>query len=199
MSRQFRDFRDLVCFISQELSSDQTRELAYREGLPDSLHEEKQLIVLKYMINQQIIGENKLKEFEAALKGINRKDLAEHVRKFQKKKKAGPSVDRNPISEFEKLNLHMGTAKFQAHLTHIHVQQLLQLMERRGSVPHQAFTELRETVEKCADVCKSLKSVAKACAVSSPDECGGSDDDCSSTSSTLSNRGNYTNPCSLSS
>ena len=189
MSQQFRDFRDLVSFISQQISSSETRLLAFREGLPDALHEEKPLIVLKYMINQQIIAENKLKEFETALKGISRKDLAECVRKFSKRKKAASSVDRNPISEFEKLNLAWGTTKLQAHLSHIHVQQLLQSMERHGGVPNHAVAELREAAEKCAEVCKTLKSVAKACAVSHPDECVGSDDDCSSPSSTLSNRG----------
>lgn len=195
MSNQFsKDFLDLVAHISQHLSSDDTRLLAFREGLPTRLQEEKPLIVLQQMINQQIIAENKLKDFEAALKVAGRKDLAECVRKFSKKKKGGLSTEGTPISEFEKLNLAMCATKSQAHLSHVHVQQLLQSLEHY--LPHQlqAVAELREAKEKCAEVCKIIKSVAKACELGHPEECVGSDDDCSSLSSTLSNRGEWLAP-----
>ena len=192
MSHQFRDFRDLVGYVSQHISKDETREPAFRKGLPNSLHEEKPLIVLRYMMNQGILAENKLKEFETALKEIGRKDLAECVRKFSKRKKQGPTMDPNPISESEKLNLAMSGTKIQVHLSHVHVQQLLQsVMDQQGGVPHQVITDLHEAEEMCAEVCKLFKRVAKACEVSHPEECVCSDDDCSSLSSTPSSKGEY--------
>lgn len=184
---QFRDFRDLVSHVSQQITSYDTRLLVFREDLPDRLEEEKPLIVLKYMINEQKISENKLKEFETALKGICRKDLAECVRKFSKRKKPTPVEERNQTSEIEKLGL--GVTKLQAHLSHVHVRQYLLAMEQNGTFPPQALAELREAEQNCAEACRRLHRVAKMCAASHPDECVGSDDECSSLSSTLSNRG----------
>ena len=168
-----KGFRDLVHEVSQELTREESQDLAYLTHLPERFYHARTILVMLELEARCIISETKPETLADQLERLKRADLANRVRKWSSNKKSNKK--RPPVADNSRLfschvvavalaKLQIANASHQIGLIHERMQcedsdlkeakalckkinNLLSIVEKKGVLPNaiEISSELLDT------------------------------------------------------